>query len=126
MRWREEIDQLHAFFEAYFTGEETSLDRVDAALAPAFTIVGPHGVETDRDGTLKMLADGHAHTDSLTITTTDHRLLFESEDMAVATYVEHHELSDRTNQRLSTVVFVADSAAPNGLRWLRVHETWIT
>jgi len=47
MRWSEEIDGLHAFFEAYFLGTESSLDRVEAVLAPDFSIVGPHGVESD-------------------------------------------------------------------------------
>lgn len=126
MRWREEIDQLHEFFEAYFSGAETSLERAEAVLAPEFTIVGTDGVESDREGTLEMLSDGHAHTSDLTITTSDHRLVLRSEEVIVATYLEHHELSERHNHRLSTVIFVADPTTPNGLLWHHVHETWVT
>ena len=81
MRWRDEIDQLHMFFEAYFLAAESSLGRA---------------------------------------------LVLQTDEVTVATYVEHHELRDRDNHRLSTGVFVADSTAPNGLLWLRVHETRIT
>jgi hypothetical protein len=43
----------------------------------------------------------------------------------IATYVEHHQLRDRANHRLATVVFRVDPEGSNGLRWLRVHETWV-
>ena len=125
MGWHEEIDELHAFFEAYFLGTEDSLDRFEAALADGFTTVGPDGAEHDRASTVRMVRDGHGHTDSLTITTSDHRLLAATDDLVVATYVEHHELRDRANHRLATVVFRVDPAGPNGLRWLRVQETWV-
>lgn len=126
MKWHEEIDQLHEFFEAYFLGEQTSLERAEAVLAPEFTIVGPHGIESDRAQTIQMLRDGRAHTTDLTITTSDHRLVAQAADLLVATYLEHHRLSDGENRRLSTVVFVPEPDAPNGLLWLRVQETWIT
>ena len=126
MRWREEIVQLHDFFETYFLGTETSLERVEAVFAPEFTVVAASGIESDRESTMQMLVDGHAHTSDLKITTTDHRLILQTEDAIVASYIEHHELSQRDNHRLSTVVFVADSTAPNELLWLRVHETWLT
>jgi len=124
MRWREEIDELHAFFEAYFLGTESSLERVEAALAPDFTMVGTNGVESDRESTMRMILAGHGHTVNLSITTSDHRLILQSGDTVVATYIEQHELSDGGTRRLSTVIFTADAAAPNGVLWLRVHETW--
>jgi len=124
MRWREEIVELHAFFEAYFLGKESSLGRVENALAAGFTMVGANGVESDRESAMRMILAGHAHTVNLSITTSDHRLLLQSGDTVVATYIEHHESSDGGNRRLSTVVFTADAAAPNGVCWLRVHETW--
>ena len=126
MRWREEIEELHDFFQAYFTGAEDSLGRVEAVLAAEFTIVGPDGNEADRRATIRMLEGGHAHTTDLTITTSDHRLIHESDHLTVASYVEHHLLSERENHRLSTVVFVPDPVAANGLAWLRVHETWLS
>ena len=124
MRWREEIEELHEFFEAYFLGTESSLDRVDRVLSPTFTIVGPHGVESDRAATMQALVEGHGHTTSLRITTTDHRRILADGNVVIASYIEHHELAERSNHRLSTVVFTLDDDAPNGLRWEHVHETW--
>lgn len=125
MDWRVEISELHDFFQAYFLGQEDSLDRVDAALHPEFSIVGPGGTVSDRAATMEMLRQGHANTESLVITTLDHALLHQTEDVLVASYVERHQLSAATNDRLSTVVFTIDPAGPNGLRWFRVHETWL-
>jgi hypothetical protein len=125
MRWREEIDELHEFFQAYFLGTESSLERADAAFAADFTIVGADGVETDRRTTMENLLAGYAHTNDLKITISEHRLLRQTDDTLVVAYVETHDLGERPNRRRSTVVFVAEAAAPNGLQWLRVHETWI-
>lgn len=125
MDWRAEIIEFHDFFQAYFLGHEGSLDRADAALHASFSIVGADGGVSDRAATLQMLRQGHAHTESLVISTLDHALLHETGEVLVASYIERHELSASTNDRLSTVVFAIDPSGPNGVRWLRVHETWL-
>ncbi|MEM9893476.1 MAG: DUF4440 domain-containing protein [Actinomycetota bacterium] len=124
--WHREIDELHAFFEAYFLGTTDSMDRVEEALADDFTIVGAHGLTSDRVATVDAIRDGHEHMRSLRIVCSRHRLLAETDDVVVAAYVETHELADKTNHRQSTVVFRRDDDGPNGLRWVRVHETWLT
>ena len=126
MDWVAEVDGLHEFFEAYFLGSESSLDRLEAVLAPGFTMAGPDGSVSNRDEIVRMVADGHAHTDSLRIEIGGHRLVAEGDEVVVGTYVETHHLSDRRNDRLTTVVFEADPDAPNGVRWLHAQETWIT
>ena len=125
MGWREEIVELHEFFEAWFLGTEDSLERVEQALGAEFTFVGPDGGETDRQATIDRLDAGRGHTSELRITTSEHRLLHQSDDVLMASYIEGHELAASTNRRLSTVVFTVDPGGPNGLRWLRVHETWL-
>lgn len=124
--WRTEIDELHAFFEAYFLGRiaKDEIGRVERALASDFTILGPHGDESDRAATLAAIENGHGHTDSLEITVSEHRLIVSTDAHVVATYVENHKLIDRTNHRVATVVFERDPDGPNGLRWIRVQETW--
>lgn len=123
--WRREIDELHAFFEGYFLGETSSVARVDAVLGAAFTMVGPDGVVSDRATTMRAIETGHGHTAHLKIRCSQHELIYESSDVIVATYVESHDLADRTNHRRTTVVFGYDPQAPNGLSWLRAHETWL-
>ena len=128
MNWQTEIDELHAFFEGYFLGTIAvdDMGRFADVLDDGFTIVGPHGETSSRDETLAMVRQGHAHTSDMTIRCVDHRLLHADGDTVVATYVEEHHWADgRANRRLATVVFTADASMPNGLRWVRVHETWV-
>lgn len=136
MHWRDEIVELHQFFEDWFLGrggeatKTEGVDRADRAFHPDFTFIGPDGVVADRATTLQRIADGYAHTTELTIETVDHRLVHPGSASAggtiVATYIERHRLSEgRANERISTAVFVVDPDGPNGLRWLHVHETWL-
>ncbi|MEM9562830.1 MAG: DUF4440 domain-containing protein [Actinomycetota bacterium] len=128
MDWRAEIDELHEFFQMYFLGgvDVSALDRVEVALHTDFTFVGPHGDEAERQAVIDRIAAGHGHTSELTISTTEHALVHHGGDVVVARYVEGHHLADgQANRRLSTVVFLVDPDGPNGLRWLRVHETFI-
>jgi len=124
--WETEIRELHEFFEAYFLGTSgKELDRVEAALGSDFTMCGPSGDESDRKATIKALKDGFAHTLSLRIEIADPELLFDDAHQLIAAYTEIHHLADRSNYRRSTVIFGHDPDAPNGLRWIRVHESWI-
>lgn len=123
--WRQEIVDLHEHFEAYFLGTIDSLERVEIALADDFTIAGPDGSISDRAQTLAALRDGHAHSESMKIVISAMNPLVENGALVVASYIESHELALRSNHRLSTVVFRCDDAAPNGVRWVRVHETWL-
>jgi hypothetical protein len=126
MDWQAEIIELHDFFEDYFLGKTSSLARAETAFGPKFTFVGPNAETRNRASVIQMLADGHAHTQDLTITTTDHHLLLETPEAIVATYIEHHEHNEgQPNHRLTTVVFVPDPNAPNGLLWHRAQETWV-
>jgi hypothetical protein len=124
--WQTEIIELHDFFEELFFGNTTSLDRAAAALADDFTMAGPYGAVTSRDQVMAQLESGIGHTSELAISVEGLQLILETEDVVVAEYVEVHSLrDDRSNQRRSTVVFRRDPDGPNGLRWVRVQETWI-
>jgi hypothetical protein len=125
--WNREIVELHEFFEGYFLGaiDADDVGRLEAALAPDFTIVGPGGRESTRAQTVAAIREAHAHTSRLKVTITDARLLDDLPDVVIARYVEHHELAGTTNERLSTVVFSRAPEMPNGLRWRTVHETWL-
>lgn len=125
--WHQEIVELHEFFEGYFLGAIGADDvgRLEAALTPEFTIVGPGGRESTRAQTVAAIREAHAHTSQLKVTITDARLLVALPDVVIARYVEHHEVAGTTNERVSTVVFDRASDAPNGVRWRTVHETWL-
>ena len=124
--WHQEIVELHDFFEELFLGTTESLARADRALADDFTMAGPHGTLSSRAEIRGQLEAGIGHTTDLEITIEEPQLVAETDDLLVAEYIEVHGLRDgRANRRRSTVVFRKDFDGPNGLRWLRVHETWI-
>ena len=125
--WHREIVELHDFFEAYFLGAlaATDVDRLRMALADDFTFISPTGAASTRVEVEAAIVAGHHHTAELNITITDAQLLVESDQIVVARYVENHEMAAAANHRISTVVFSRDAAAPNGLRWRTVHETWL-
>ncbi len=125
MDWIGEVEELHAFFEAYFLGAVSSHDRVEVALASSYTMIGPDGRLSTRSEIVDMIVAGHAHTDSLSIETSEHRLVADRGEVLVGTYVETHHLADRRNDRRTTAVFLRDPSAPNGVRWLHAQETWL-
>ncbi len=124
--WQTEIIEPHEFFEQLFLGTTTSLDRADHALHGDFTMAGPHGTRSPRAQVMDQLEAGIGHSAELSIAVEGFELIAETDDLVVAEYIEVHRLSDdRTNRRRSTVVFRKEPDGPNGLRWLRVHETWV-
>jgi len=124
--WHQEIVEFHNYFEALFLGTTETLDRAERALHPDFTMAGPHGTVADRAAVLHQLEAGRGHAKQLKIAIRDAELIHASADVVVAGYVEVHDLANGLrNERRSTVVFSIDSTGPNGLRWLRVHETFV-
>ncbi|NNC75012.1 MAG: DUF4440 domain-containing protein [Acidimicrobiia bacterium] len=125
MDWAREIDELHEFFEAWFRGLAQSFERMEIALAPTFSIVGPRGTTMDRAETIAAVREGRGRSSSLRIGTSDHQLLAATPGLVVARYIETHESDDHSTRRLSTAVFEPDETAPNGLVWVTVHETFL-
>ncbi|MFQ5558414.1 MAG: DUF4440 domain-containing protein [Acidimicrobiales bacterium] len=123
MDWVAEIEELHSFFDAWSRGEEADWDRFESVIAPGFTIVDPDGIESDRATITRGVRDARGRGE-MAIQTVDHRLVRESGDLLVARYVETQRRGDERTRRVSTVVFGRDEAAPNGLVWVSVHETW--
>jgi hypothetical protein len=126
--WEREIRQLHEFFEGWLDGSLPDTDaafaRLTEALAPDFTMIVPEGETIDRSELLTRLrpANGRAPR---RITIDETHLIGQSGDMIVAAYTETHKRPDKERSRVSTVVFVKDGAAPNGLRWLHIQETLV-
>lgn len=127
-----EIVELHQFFADWFNG---SLDDTDEAFArfervldPRFVIVGPDGSMHDRTSILALVRDAHASVDPdqpMRIWVQSVRVGAMSRDHAIVTYEEWQERAGASRGRLSTAIFQPADEAPNGVRWLHVHETWL-
>ena len=125
---RNEIEVLHQCFEDWFNGRvprtAESFSRIDIALAEAFVIIMPQGSKVERTPLLKALYEAHSGRQGIRIWIERVRVLEEDHALVVAEYEEWQSEGGETTSRHSTAVFRRDTEKPNGLEWLRVHETW--
>jgi len=121
-----EVRARHAFFAEWFAGrsEEGRLDTAMTAFAADFRHVAPDGVERDRTQLASLLETlrGSRPEAGFDIAVEFPRVVFESADGAVVTYVEVQSRGDPP-RRISTAVFTVDARAPHGVLWRHVQET---
>lgn len=125
-----EIEELHQFFQAWFRAElpntDEAFERFANALAPNFGMVVPSGDIVEREPLLERLRGIHGAQPNIRIWIETVRVRQTHNDMALATYEEWQsaESGDSTS-RISSALFAKDAGAPNGIKWLHVHETWL-
>lgn len=129
-RCRNEVEQLHMFFEHWVTGAakptEENFARVAAVLADDFALVSPNGAVKDRETILADIRRAHADRDAASrIWVDEFNARVETPDFLVATYREGQMRDGEETVRLSTVVFRPAAGTPNGVSWHHLHETWI-
>ena len=124
--WEREIRQLHDFFQGWLGGElePEAFDRLEAALAPDFSMVVPSGRIVERGPLVEGLRGRRGAEPGLEIRIEQPVLQDRGDGWILATYQEWQRTPDRRNGRISTVLFREDPAGPHGLRWVHVHETW--
>jgi hypothetical protein len=123
-----EVRARHAFFVDWFTGraDEADFDTCARAFAPDMRRIGPEGAVQDRDAVLAMLrAARDARPEGFAITIAMGPAQGLASDTVLVTYDEGQTASGRHTLRRSTAVFTADAAAPEGVVWRHLHETWI-
>ena len=125
-----EIQELHQFFQDWFTGavaqRAANFARVTNALDPAMTLISPDGSVAEYASVLDWLRSGYGTRPGFRLWTDAITLRYHNADFALATYEEWQQTNDGPqNRRLSSACFRRDPSAPNGLTWLHVHETWL-
>lgn len=124
-----EIGELHDFFQAWMRGElprtDAAFARFPAALDARFMLISPAGQAAGVEETVAWIRSAHGSRPDFRLWTTDHQVRFEAAGCVLATYQEWQTRDGVTTTRLSSVLFRADPAAPNGVAWVHVHETWL-
>ena len=125
---RREIEALHKFFVAWFSGSipESEFDAgLLARFDPGFHLIPPAGIVLDLDGIATGIREGYATNPEFRIAIRNVQIRREFDGHILATYEEwqRNALASEPaeNARLATVLF-ADTKL---LRWLHVHETWL-
>ena len=129
-RCRAEVVELHQFLEAWFNAElprtNETFARFADALDPSFVIIGPEGEASGYSAIVDAVRASYGRWRETPgrIRIENFRLRQSDGGLALATYEEWHELEEESG-RVSSVLFGADEAGPNGLVWLHLHEVWI-
>ena len=131
---REEIDDLHRFFQEWFLGVRPETDaefaRVEGALTDSFALVSPDGTLLEREALLARLKRAHGKRagESFRIWVRAVRLRDEVGPRLLVSYEEWQETDDGVNARQSTAWFAVtpgEGVRRDRLRWVHVHETWL-
>jgi hypothetical protein len=124
-----EVIELHGFFCAWLRPEDGSaLDpgRFEWGFAPEFRLIGPDGRARDRQAIVDWL---HALRGSrpaeFRMEVSDFRPVWTDGDAVLLEYVETQYLQDKTTQRQSTALLRRAPAAPVGIAWVHLQETWL-
>jgi hypothetical protein len=127
--WRAEIVELHDFFQGWLSGSLPASETVFARFADTmdanFAIITPGGELVERAVLLRSLRSAHASRPGLRIWIERPHVRMNAGPLTLATYEEWQAMHGETTARISSVLFAEQHAAPNGLRWLHVHESWM-
>ncbi len=132
---RREVLEVHQLLEDWFVGavakRDTVLSRFVDVLAPDFEAVMPSGRLVDRAALVVRLHELHGQwreaipRGRIRIERLHARSLDEA--VTLVTYEEWQDYGATSRGRqASAVLAFAAPPAPNGLRWLHLHETWLT
>ena len=133
---KNEIKQLHQFFEDWFCGRLPNTDeafqRLPNVLASKFEMITPASELIFRDTLIKQVRSMHgaymaAEKPSIIRTKNIEGRIF-SDDLSLMRYEEWQENGDHTDAqgRLSSALFRRLPQAPNHVQWLYLHEGWIS
>ncbi len=128
---RTEIVELHRFFEDWFRARlpqtEANFKRVSEVLEERFEIISPRGDLMTREKLLAVLWEfyGGYRDQQYRIWTEGHRSRGLAEGQLLVTYQEWEEIEGEKKGRLTSAIFRKEEQAPNGVKWLHVHEVWI-
>lgn len=135
-RSEREVVELHAFLQDWLDGTAPrtaeAFERFRGVMGEGLIVISPRGSVTGRDDLLREFEASHG---ALAEKQGAFKIWIENfvcrrrlGGRVLVTYEEWHELDGNRSARLSTVLFgpIAETAAaPNGLAWLHVHETWL-
>jgi hypothetical protein len=123
-----EIVEFHVAIQRWFSDKEVdekTFERIARALAPDFSMTTPDGRQIAEPLVSDWLLKGRASRDKVfRIWIERFRPVIEEGDLAVVIYDECQHCDGRDTRRHVTAVFKRALAAPQGVQWVRVHETW--
>ena len=124
-----EVTELHAFFVTWLRQESAAtadFARVETALGPDFRLVNPEGTVDDRATVIAQIKAMRGGLGSdFVMKILQPSVVWQKDDAVLLEYIEQQYREGRETNRRSTVLFTNEPAAPCGVLWRHLHETWI-
>jgi hypothetical protein len=125
-----EIEEIHHLVGEWMSGRapksDETLHRLEAVLHPKFVLIPPNGIEADRETFLEQIRSAWEKRSGVHFWAENIVLICETPTFVVARFDEYDKDDRMEGVRVSTAVFEYTNDTPNGLSWLRLHETRIT
>ena len=125
---RAEIEDVHRFFERWFTGaaDAEDLDTLFVSrLDDDVIFMSPDGNRMGRDGLIGLFRNAHGNNPDFRIAIRDVAVRRDLGTHLLATYTEWQKAArssaESENARFTTVLLKKDRP----FRWLHIHETWL-
>jgi len=122
-----EVETLHAFFEAWFTGELAksgeTFARLEEALAEEFRYVLPEGRIAERAPVIEAIYGAHGGHGEARIEIRNLECRAQADGLALVFFEEHQWLDGARDSRFNTALLRANAQAPEGVEWVHLHET---
>ncbi|MDN5787291.1 hypothetical protein [Pseudorhodobacter sp.] len=124
---RAEVINRHAFFVGWFTGKlpESAMEDSARAFATDMQMIVPDGQMIGAAEVVTMLRSARSKRGpdfAIRVEMREARLLG---DAALIVYDEHQVIEGAKTARRSSALFTADPAAPEGVVWRHLQETWL-
>ena len=122
---RKEIEDLHQFFEDWFTGKVgQDITRFSSTMASDFELIPPSGQLISRESIVSMITEGYNSQSDRKIWVEDVKTR-RLGNHVIATYYELQTYEGEDTKRISTAIFSYDPSLPCSSLWHHVHETWV-
>jgi hypothetical protein len=127
-----EMRETRNFLASWFAGavekpEDPMNFYLQSVLAENFSIIRPNGLRLDRQQTLLRFYENLYASDPTVLRhdNSNIRAILLTPEVVIVDYDESHVYRDHSIVNALSAVFQKDDEAPNGVRWLRLHETSI-
>ncbi len=124
----EEVVALHALFEAWLRegGPDVDFSECEASMGRDFRMISPDGAIMERTAIIAWIRGARrSRGPDFTVQASDPLAIWASESSVLLEYTEQQYRDGRTTRRRSTALFHADPAAPRGVVWRHLQETWL-
>jgi hypothetical protein len=120
---RREVEELHAFFERWYTGRHSvDLKRVSSVLAAEFNLHSPSGRRLSKEVLLRELEADRGAFPALRISIENLQASDAGDGTVTAEYTEAHLEGTQSERRTCRAVLRRCVNDCNGLEWLSINE----